>query len=289
MEPFDYLRPNQLTELAQILQQPEVRIVAGGTDVIPQLHSGRINVRTMVDISRVSELRYLHCHPQCVEIGALTTFAEIAASPFLAEHARTIVEAAEWVGAPMTRQRGTLGGNLANASPAADSIPALMVLDASIALYAAARQRTMRLEKFFVGPGKTVLQPDEMIHHVTFSPLTPGWGSAFIKRGPRHGMTIAIISAAAAVEITSEGVLKAVRVAVGAVAPTVVRLYQAESLLAGRKLDEIRWDRVETCIGQEISPIDDIRASQTYRQKAVVVLVQRTLEKAIQDAWRRSA
>jgi carbon-monoxide dehydrogenase medium subunit len=102
-------------------------------------------------------------------------------------------------------------------------------------------------------------------------------------------MTIAIISAAAAVEITSEGVLKAVRVAVGAVAPTVVRLYQAESLLAGRKLDEIRWDRVETCIGQEISPIDDIRASQTYRQKAVVVLVQRTLEKAVQDAWRRSA
>ncbi len=289
MEPFDYLRPTRLAELGQILQQPEVRIVAGGTDVIPQLHSGRIKVRTVVDISRVAELHYLHCEPQCVEIGALTTFAEIAGSPELRQSARALTEAAEWIGAPMTRQRATLGGNLANASPAADSIPALTVLDAEISLFAAARQRTLPLGQFLIAPGKSALQSDETIHHVSFKTPAPGWGSAFIKRGPRNGMTIAIISAAVAVQITPDGLLQAVRVAVGAVAPTVIRLHQAETLLAGRRPDQILWERVETCIRQEIAPIDDVRASRAYREKAVTVLVQRALQNAVLDAKRRAA
>jgi len=284
MQTFNYLRPAHLDELCQALQQPYAKIVAGGTDVLPQMHTGRLQPALLVDISRVSELEGIRIHNGQVEIGALTTFAAIQAHPTLRAAAPALTQAAEWVGAPMTRQRATLGGNLANASPAADAVPPLMIYHAEVTLTSSKGSRSLPLAQFLLGPGQTALQRGEFIQSVRFELPAEDLGSAFLKIGPRRGMTIAIVSAAAAVHLASDGRLDQVRVAVGASAPTVIRCPQTENLLYGQIPSPQLWQSAAQQIGAEISPIDDVRASRTYRRRAAGVLAVRALQAALSQA-----
>ncbi|KPL76208.1 FAD binding domain-containing protein [Levilinea saccharolytica] len=284
MQTFNYLRPAHLDELCQALQQPHAKIVAGGTDVLPQMHTGRLQPALLVDISRVSELEGIRIHNTQVEIGALTTFAAIQAHPTLRAAAPALTQAAQWVGAPMTRQRATLGGNLANASPAADAVPPLMIYNAEVTLTSAKGSRSLPLAQFLLGPGQTALQRGEFIQSVRFELPAEDLGSAFLKIGPRRGMTIAIVSAAAAVRLSPEGRLEQVRVAVGASAPTVIRCPQTENLLHGQLPSAELWQSAAQQIAVEISPIDDVRASRAYRRRAAGVLAVRALQAALSQA-----
>jgi len=277
MHPFEYHRPDTLADLCRLLQQPGAHVLAGGSDVLPQIHAGHIQPGVVIDISALSELRFIRQTDERLEIGALTTFGEMGRSALAQRHAPALVQAAGGLGAVTTRARATLGGNLGNASPAADSIPALFVHAATLHLCSAAGERSLPIEQFLLGPGKTALRPGEYIHHASLQACPPRQGTAFVKHGPRRGMTIAIASAAAAIHLDADGRIAAARLAVGAVAPTVVRCPQAEALLRCQTPTPQLWQTAAQQTAGEIAPIDDVRASRCYRLQITPVLVQRAL------------
>ncbi len=287
MEAFDFLVPANLQHLTIMLQTPGGKLIAGGTDLIPSLRQNQNSPAKVIDISRLRELRYIREHNRTVRIGALTSFRDIQNSRILFETAPALVQAAGQIGSPMIRSRGTLGGNLANASPAADSLPALLIMDASVTLSSQNGQRTQKLSEFLLSPGKTDLHPDEVLSEIFFEKPPFNCGASFVKIGPRRGMTIAIVNAAALVELDSEGRINQARLSIGAVAPTAIRCRRAEQALVGNLPSEQLWESVSSLIQEEISPIDDIRGTAKYRRRAAFILSKRALNTAIQSLQTR--
>lgn len=286
MRSFEYYRPQTLAELCRLLQQPGARIVAGGTDVLPRMRSGTFQAAALVDLCRLEELRFIRETPQAIEIGATATFADILHSDMLRRAAPALVQAAGQVGAPMTRARATLGGNLANASPAGDSIPPLLIHQAALTLFSLDAERTIPLDDFLSAPGKTALLPSEFIHHVRLEKLPQGWGEAFVKLGPRRGMAISIINAAAAIQLDANGRISFARVAAGAAAPTARRCPHVEQFLLDKNPDEELMKEAARQIAADCAPIADVRASREYRVHAAEVLVARALNSAMETASR---
>lgn len=227
-----YARPCTLDELASTMREPGARIIAGGTDVMVQ----RPTSGTLVDITRL-DLRYVRRDDGRIRIGALTTYTDLIRE----EPAPILRDAARTVGGTQIRNMGTVGGNVANASPAGDLLPPLYVLEAVVHL----NTRDVPIEQFIIGPRRTVLQPGEFIREISFAP--PQGRHFFVKVGPRVAQSIAIVSIA-----YQDG-----RVAIGSCAPTVVR---ARGVEATRDADRVH---------ESISPIDDIRASAAYRRAVV--------------------
>ncbi len=280
MHDFDLVIARNLSHLLEILaQNDEACIVAGATDFIPFVRAGRWRPQLVVDISRLKELRYLREANGWVEIGALTTHAELASSSPLLQRAPILAKAAGCIADPQVRARGTLGGNLCTASPAADTAPALLVLDAEVTLLSQAGEWRMSLETFFVGPGETALSPGEVLAEVRFPIPSAGTGMAFVKLGRRKAMAISVASAAALLERNSEHIGQA-KLALGAVAPTPVRCTAAEELLVGRRPDETLFAEAAELVLETIRPISDVRASEEYRRVVAVTLAQRALIQA---------
>lgn len=280
--------PRTLTELTQMLNDPTARILAGGTDLIPRMQRSTANLpKSLIDISHLQELRYIQQREDCIEIGALTSHAELLSSPLLLQSTPALTEACASIGAPQTRARGTLGGNLANASPAADSAVALLALDAQIVLSSTAGDRQMPLADFFIGPGKTELQVGEFIHHVRI-PLPGGiWGSTFLKLGRRKGMAVAVASSAVYLELNGTGKVQCIRAAFGSVSPTPVRSAHVENALLGCLPSPENLARAADTLQVDIFPISDIRASSQYRRHSAQVLLERALQKALLQAGER--
>jgi len=280
MRDFDLVVARDLSHLLELLaQNAEARIVAGATDFIPFVRAGRWLPRLAVDISRLEELRYLREADGWVEIGALTTHAELVSSPLLRRRAPVLAEAAGRVADPQVRARGTLGGNLCTASPAADTAPALLVLNAEVMLLSQAGERRLPLDAFLVGPGETALAPGEVLAGVRF-PIPPaGAGMAFLKLGRRKAMAISVANAAALLVRQDERIGQA-RLALGAVAPTPVRCPAAEKLLMGKRPDEALFAAAAERVLETIRPISDVRASAEYRRVVAVTLARRALIQA---------
>jgi len=281
------LTPRTLEEALEAkAARPEAVPVAGGTDLMVDVNFGRSHPATLLDLSRVAELKRRRRETGHVFVGAGMTFAAIARE--LREF-RPLVEAARSIGSPQIRNRATIGGNLATGSPAGDSIPVLAAYDASVVLASRARERRVPWQEFFVGPKRTALAPDELIVGVEWSPVD-GQGS-FAKVGTRNAMVIAI----AGVCLQLDSSARTVRLALGAVAPTVVRAPEAESFAA----DVVPWDEPEQPVQADAAaefgrlaasaarPIDDVRGSAAYRRHAVNVLSRRALAWALDD--RRAA
>jgi carbon-monoxide dehydrogenase medium subunit len=286
---FEYYQPRTTDELTAVLDRTGGRVVAGGTDVLPRLRRGLLNEVCLIDISRLADLRYIRQVDGHIEIGALTTYAELLHSPLIQREAPALAQAAATVGCPQTRHRGTIGGNLANASPAADSVPSLLTLDANVHLARSKSERAIRLCDFFVGPGKTRLESGEYIHHVTIAHPTGKWGASFHKLGKRSGMAISVASAAAYLELGLDGRLQAARLAFGSVAPCPVRASHAEEMLRAKAPTLQLFQQAAQAALADISPIGDIRASLEYRVHVVPILAQRALRAALQQAETRAA
>lgn len=284
MQEFAYHRPVTVAELKEKLSLPGARLLAGGTDIIPRMHLGKFTAPVLVDTSGIKSLRSIEEQGQQVVLGALTTHQDLADSDLIRRLNPALAAAAASIGCIQTRCRGTLGGNIANASPAADTVPPLLIVDAALQLQSQAGERTLPLEDFLVGPGKADLMPGEFIHSILFSPLAGKWGTAFSKLGRRSGMAVAVVNAAAAVILDDAGLVQDVRIAVGSVAPVVLRCRQAERFLAGNKPDESAISRTAELCQAEVEPISDIRSSKEYRLQAVGVLVRRTLVRAVASA-----
>ncbi len=283
MQEFDFYAANTLDELLRLLAQSGGRVIAGGTDVLVQAQRGVFPASVLVDASRVRELRFIGQDGETIRIGALTTYADILASPLLRETAPALVMAAATVGAPQTRARGTLGGNIANASPAGDTLPPLLTLDATVRLVKRGGERVLPLAEVLCGPRQTCLEPGEIIHSVAFRRPSQPTGAAFLKLGNRQGMAIAVVNVAVSLPLDDDGRIAGARVALGAVAPTPVRSPRAEAVLYGQSLNDDVLERAAQAVLYDIAPITDVRGSADYRRKAAVRLTARALRLAAQQ------
>jgi len=273
-----WLHPASLEEAVALLAaSPNARPVAGGTDLVVQLRDGRRHAGELVDISHLG-LAGIRERDGGIEIGACTPMAEIASHPAVRRRLPALAEAAGLVGAWPIQNRATLGGNLANASPAADTVPPLMVEEALVSVAGPGGRRTLAVDDFFLGPGRSALSGDELIVSV-FLPQPPAGRvvERFVKVGPRREQIIAMVSLAGRAVVAGDGTLTAIRLALGAVAPTPVRGRQAEAYLTGRRPDQVVVLEAARLLQLDIAPIDDVRAPAGYRRIAVAVLLDRFL------------
>ncbi len=277
------VRPASLPEAVALLAgEPGARALAGGTDLVVQLRDGRRRAETLVDLGRLPLARITDV-ADGVEIGGLATMAAIAGDPLLAELCPALVAAAGLVGAWPIQCRATLGGNLANGSPAADTAPPLLVAGALVVIASPAGERTVPIEEFFVGPGRTLLAAGDLLVAVRVPRQGGAAGARLIERfakvGPRREQIIATVSLAGRLSMDG-GCIASCRIALGAVAPTPVRARGVEAFLAGRAPDAATRRRAGELLQRDIAPIDDVRAPARYRRLAAAVLLDRLLEES---------
>jgi len=251
--------------------------VAGGTNVLPLIRMGKAGGRTLVNIHDIETLSEIKLYRGRVTMGALTTIAGLAASELLLAKAPALAMAANVFADPTTRNSATVGGNLAFSSPAADTAPPLLVLNATLVLGSAKGKRHVPLCEFFTGVNKNALQPGELILAVEF-PSCPH--SAFYKLGLRNAMAISVATAAAALRRDKNNRITDIRLAMGSVAPTPVRCYHVEEALLGKKANGELLPLIERAVEEDIRPIDDIRASAAYRRMVAPALLNRVIAKA---------
>jgi carbon-monoxide dehydrogenase medium subunit len=285
-----YYTPSNLDQALELLAKkaPEARLVAGATDLMLELESGvRPEVKALIDITRVTGLDQITEDAEgWIRLGPLVTHNQCAGSALIREHAYALAQACWEVGAPQIRNRGTVAGNLITASPANDSIPVLIALDAVVTLQSAHSERDLPLTEFYQGVRKTVMEPDEILTEIRFLKGSAHRESAFFKLGLRRAQAISVVNAAAALEL-KEGVVHSASIALGSVAPVVVRASEAEAFLVGKELDSKTLEEAARLAERAATPISDLRGSAKYRSHMVKVCVKRAL-KAIQDAGDRT-
>jgi CO/xanthine dehydrogenase FAD-binding subunit len=273
-----YFAASTMGEAMKLLGQygKKAVILAGGTDLVPRINTYGLKPGALIYVGKLG-LDYIKEEKGRMVIGAATPMAKIAGSKAVAKKAAALSEAALQAGTVAVRTAGTIGGNLANASPAADLATPLLVLDADLSLVSQKKKRMIALKDFFKGPGQTVLQPGEMIKEVSF-PIPKG-KTAFVKLGRRKALTLSVVNAAVRLDVNRKKCQEA-RIALGSVAPTPLRCPKAEGLL---KDQEISRDLIAQCASEAMaasSPIDDQRASAWYRKKAGAAAVAKALAKA---------
>lgn len=251
--------------------------LAGGTDLVVQLRDGRRRPGPVLDLSPL-DLGGVRPRRGGLEIGASTTMDAIARDPSIRRDYPGLAAAASQVGAWPIQCRATLAGNLANASPAADTAPPLLVAGAVLEVASARGDRLIPIREFFLGPGRTALDPGELIVAVFLPPVPAGVVERFTKVGPRREQVISMVSLAARAMTGSDGRLRCIRLALGAVAPTPVRARTTERFLEGRRPDAASRREAAAVVQNDIAPIDDVRAPARYRRIAAAVLLGRFLE-----------
>lgn len=282
MNRTEYVAPRTFEELAHILKDNtgQVTFVAGCTNVIPDLRAGALSPRYLVSLQGLEGMSGISEQKGTISIGALTTMAELAESAVIRNWAPTLASAARQMGNPLVRNRATLGGNLADASPAADSAPPLLSHEGVIhSVRGNGEKRQIPIDRFFEGPHRTALGEGEILTKVTFRKPKDPAKSAYIKLGLRSASAISVVSIALSLEMEGE-ICSRARVALGSVAPTPVRAYGAEKVLEGRAIDPEITESCAGIIAGEISPISDIRASEAYRRYTASVLFRRAIRAA---------
>jgi CO/xanthine dehydrogenase FAD-binding subunit len=275
----DYVRVTTEVELAHALHRSNAAILAGGTDLLAKVRSGVTRPALLVDVSRVESLRQVSASPAGLVLGAAVPIADILESPAVRSSYPLLADALRTLGSPQIRARGTLGGNLGNASPAADSAIALLAYDASVTLARGTTSRSVPLDQLFRGPGRTSLGPGEYIRSIDLPTPREDWMTFFHKVGKRRALTIAIASVAGLLVLRGRAIA-GVRIAAGSVAPTPVRLREVESLLAGQTLDSSLAQTAGLAASRQVSPISDVRAPASYRRNVIGELVTRFLSQA---------
>jgi carbon-monoxide dehydrogenase small subunit/xanthine dehydrogenase small subunit len=276
-----YYRPRSLDDALEILaQRPgEVQPLAGGTDVLVQAKDGQRSRDRLFDLGAVPELRGIEERSDHLWIGASTTHTEAMESPVLWRWLAALPQACAVIGGPQIRNRGTLGGNLANASPAADTVPPLMAAEAVIEIVSANGRREVGIDSFFTGYRQTVLSADELIVGIRI-PKRPGLRSAFLRLGQRQAQAISKVSVAVAMTF-KDGRPAWARVALGSVGPTVLRAPETEkALLAGGYEGLLR---ARQTVRDEVKPIDDIRSTREYRREMAGVLLERAVRQLVES------
>ena len=278
MSGFDFLSPKSLNSALQALSTKGRRskLLSGGTNLVSDIRSQSVQPFWIIDLSGIQGLWYLKEERGLIRIGALTTISDLIDSKLIKNRVPLFWQAASHFAGPIVRNRATVGGNLVDASPAADSAVPLLALKAQVKLRSLKGQRTVPLDQFFVDYRKTAIRSGEILTEVHF-PI-PGRTATFAyhKMGRRNAMAISVVSVAALLKMKGDTCSEAA-IALGAVAPTPIRLREAESLLQGKKVD---WDLAKKCgelAAESVSPIDDLRASADYRRQMCAVYVREAI------------
>jgi CO/xanthine dehydrogenase FAD-binding subunit len=283
-----YLAPTGLVQALAALADPGgTTILAGGTDLMPQSHAGRVPAAgTLLNIRRIESLDLVTVDGGTLVLGSGVTITRLQQDPLVREHAPLLADAADRFASPQIRNLGTLGGNICNASPAGDTLPPLLALDAELELASLTGQgkvstRRVPLDGFFTGPGRTQRKPHELLTAVRVPIASDSRLMRFHKAGTRPALDISTIAIALAARRDGGGRLTEVRLALGAVAPTPLRARRAEALLEGRVLDAPLAEAAAQAAADEARPIDDVRASAWYRKELVHNVTRRMLTDAI--------
>jgi len=280
----EYLAPRDLKEALKAMGKwkGRAKVIAGGTNLIPYMRAGWISPELIIDFSGFKDLAYIKEDNGAISIGALTTISEVASSETIRNYSPILSSAASHLGNPLCRNRATIGGNLANASPGADMAPPLLALEASVHTECGGEKgREISLDKFFLGPNQTVLEEDEVITEISFSkPKDLATGSQ-IKFGLRNAEALSIVNIAVMLEMEGKVCRKA-RVALCPLAPTPIRAYHLEELLEGKRIDEGLLDECAGILEEEITPRRvSIRASAEYRKMLSSILFKRAVQEAL--------
>jgi len=280
MNQFKYVSPETKEEALKILKEEGVNacIVAGSTNVLPDIKIKKLNPKILVDITAIEELRGIDKKKDKICISPLTTIAELAHSELILKESKVLIQAAEQFADPLVRNNATIGGNLATASPAADIAVPLLTLGAIIKIESIRQKREVKLKEFFLGPGKTVLQDDEMIVGIEFEQSDINKNGYFVKLGQRKAMAIAIASLALNLKVKQNKIIQ-IRIAMGSVAPMPIRLTVVEEFLENKEISNKLVKEAISKVSEEVNPISDIRASEEYRRYISGILFKRVFKK----------
>lgn len=286
-----YHIPKSVDEaIALLAGDSSARVLAGGTDLIVQMRSGRIAPGSVVDIKRISGMGGIRkLADGGFAIGAATACTALKDDPALAAAWPGVVEAANLIGSVQVRNRATMAGNLCNASPAADSVPALVAAGAVCVVAGREGTRELPVELLPAGPGRTTLAPGEFVVELRLPPRPHGGGDAYLRSIPRTEMDIAVVGAGVALAIDEDGRCTSARIALGAVAPTVLLVEAAGAALVGTRLEDQALDRMADAVRAACRPIDDKRGTAEYRTATAGVLARRVVGIALQRAKGQTA
>lgn len=280
--------PSTLDAALQQLAEPNTKVVAGGTDLLVELDRGaHRDVKTIIDLTRVSGLDTIEESDGVISIGPLVTHNQCVNSELLRSKATPLVQACWEVGSPQLRNRATIAGNIVTASPANDTLSPLIALDAVVTLTSRRGSRTMALSKFHRGVRKTAIEPDELLTAISFPALDNQSDGLYLKLGLRRAQAISVVHLAVVCRLadgrgTNGIAVEQARIALGSVGPTIVRATEAEKLLIGQPFDDDLISRAAELAAGSVNPIDDLRATAEYRQELVAEMVIRALS-AIHD------
>jgi CO/xanthine dehydrogenase FAD-binding subunit len=280
---YELTVPRTLNDaLALLRDEPGVwRPFAGGTDLMVLLEAGRLDHRKFFSVARLAELRGIEESDAHVMLGALTTYSDVRRSDTLSREFPMLARAASETGGLAIQNRGTLGGNIANASPAADTPPVLLAYGAQVELVSTEGARWVEYADFHTGYKQTLMRADELISRVRLPRPSEGSRHFYRKVGTRRAQAISKVCIAALVENGDDGVLTKVRIALGSVAPVVLRCRRTEELLKGRRLDVELIRGARAALAEDISPIDDIRSTARYRTRVAQNLLAEFLSEAV--------
>jgi CO/xanthine dehydrogenase FAD-binding subunit len=283
----EYVAPHTLDEAVAALAEagPAARVLSGGTDIIIQAREGRKDVSAFVDVKNVPEAMTITLDETGLTIGASVPCAELYENPEIARRYPALIDSASLIGGIQIQSRASLGGNLCNASPAADSIPTLIVLGATCLIAGPSGHRELPVEDFCTGPGTNALQPGELLVALRLPAPRPNSGAAFERFIPRNEMDIAVCNAAASVTLSPDrSRFEAARVAVGAVAPTPLLVQEAAYALTGNQVSNPVIDGAAQRAGEAARPITDMRGSIAQRKHLAAVLARRVIKRAVERA-----
>jgi CO/xanthine dehydrogenase FAD-binding subunit len=288
MQALDYVSAGSVKEAVGLLTSNNGRahILSGGTDILVQLRENRRKADLLIDVKNIAELKTVHYDPQVgLWIGAAASCYDICHHKTVCEIYPGLVDAIHLIGGVQIQYRASVGGNLCNASPAADSIPALIIHEATCIIASASGTRNVPIEQFCTAPGKNALEPGELLVAVAVPPPKENFGAHYLRFIPRNEMDIAVVGAGASVTLDSakQKILSA-RVALGAVAPTPLFVEEAGTFLAGKEISEENIRAAATIAQAAARPISDLRGTAEHRKHLCAVLTRRALEKAIERA-----
>jgi carbon-monoxide dehydrogenase medium subunit len=284
---FEYEAPSTLAQALALVAEHagKVRLLAGGTDLIDQLRRGLFRPELLVDIKRLDELNVLRHGTDGLHVGAAVPCYRIYDDPGICEGYSALADSCRIIGGIQIQNRASIGGNLCNSGPAADSTPSLIALNAVCVIAGSSGMREVPVESFCTGPGTNVLEPDELLVELRMPPRAAHSGSHYRRMIPRNEMDIAVVGVGANVELDASGQqFVSARIGLGAVAPTPILASAAGELLAGQRVDDAAIDQAADAARAAISPITDMRGTREYRLHATGVLVKRVLQAAVTRA-----
>ena len=282
---FKYLRPHSLDECLALLAMHghESAILAGGTDLMISLRSGSRTPKFVLDISRLTEIRSVEQHAEVIKIGPTLTYSELIAHSLIVKMFPALRSAMSCVGSLQIRNVGTLGGNIANSSPAADSIPPMMIHDAQVMIQRANSVRIEKLEKLIVGAYSNTLEPDELITGIILKPTESAYKQSYRRIARRKSLSIARVNMAVSAKLDADGLIEDVRISVGSVAPTPLRIKKIEYSLIGLKPESKFIQETGELVARHIVDLVGVRHSTEYKRPAIAGLAIKCLEDVFID------